>query len=848
MSQSFQLGDKITFFYGRNESGKSTIFNSIYSMLYGFKPASRDKHPYVNWQANEINFSSKIVNNEELFEAERSLKSAPKLNLTDISKNSIQSFRNEKLPFIATVSDRMFESVFYLTAETLNSIEQDTWENVQEQLIFNYGTDYLKNVNVVLAELENEINSIWRNDKRGNPQMSVLQSEINELKKEKLRLELLYEERNTDVEMLKHLTSKIDDLLVLKKSINEQLRAIREWRPYKDLNDKIEELSRRIYKAESFKQLPEQILYQFDQSSTKLADIEVRAEKLLEKIEQLKQNLVPISETDVKLLELNAIRNELENGVQGYEAKDHEIHRIIDERMRLNDKIVANYQLLFNKELSLEEKNNLKGVQVLDLITLVQKIAEGEQKNQEIIQNENANLKSNNLLVIAIGSIGIVFSILGGMLPTIEILTWPGLLMIGYAIASFLPIRSRKPQSLVDVSEFHDKIKQATNGIPLPEYVFRDNDQRFFTKLEQLIALIIDETILENKLEQMAIEKKNDEDRLIALMNMPNVDFTRGVRLTIQLILAQLEGVNKRVSEEASKLKEISQYEEQYQTELNHLKAIKVSHESLIHCINEFGDGDFSFGLKQIEINRDLIQSIKLYRSELENFEVDLEQLKLLEALDYEQLEAQFEEISELEKSLLTEKTKLTSEVENFKQQFNLDVIISDILSKQQEYNALSKKRDLLMISYEILKWTDEKFRIENQPNIIQRVSELLSEMTGGKYEQVLLQEENQKYELIFRVGGELLPATLAFSKGTKQQLFLAYRIAVIEALDPEGNLPLVLDEALINWDQERFDKTMNLLSRLTDKRQIIGFTCHLDLANRLKNLESVRVIEVENE
>lgn len=848
VSQSFQLGEKITFFYGRNESGKSTIFNSIYSLLYGFKPANREKHPYVNWQQNEINFSSEISNNGELFEVERSLKSAPKLNLTDFSKNSIQSYRNERLPFITNVSDKMFESVFYLTADTLNSIEQDTWENVQEQLIFNYGSDYLRNVNEVLNQLDKEISSIWRKDKRGNPQMSVVLSEINELKKEKSRLEQLYEERNADIERLKQLSNKIETLSNQKKTINEQLRDIRTWRPYKDLNDKIEELSRRIYKAEMFDALPDQILNQYDQSLAKLSELKARVESLKERIEQLKRNLSPLNESDIKLLELNEVRNEIESGVAIYEAKDHEIHRIIDERMRLNDKIAANYQMLFNKELTPEDKRNLKGVQVLDLITLVQKIAEGEQKNQEIIQNEKTDVKSNKLIMLTVGIIGVIFTALGWLIPTMKVLSWPGLLMIGYAIASLIPLGSKKQHIRVDLSDLYTKINQSTNGITLPEYVYRDSDQRFFTRLEQLIALVIDETVLESKLEQMAVEKKNDEDKLIGLMRMPNVDFTRGVRLTIQLILTQLEALNKRVSEETSKNREIAQYEEQLQQELGRYDAERNSHDVLVAMIRDFGDGDLNFGLKQIESNREVTQTIKIYRSELSNYDVDLEKLKLLEVYDYDLLEEQLDEVSELEKSLLTEKAKLTTEIENFKQQFNLEEVISNILSKQLEYDTLTKKRDLLMISYELLKWTDEKFRIENQPNIIQRVSELLSDMTGGKYEQVLLQEENQKYELVFRVAGELLPASLAFSKGTKQQLFLAYRIAVIEALDPEGNLPLVLDEALINWDQDRFDNTMNVLSKLTEKRQIIGFTCHLDLANRLKNLQSVRVIEVENE
>jgi uncharacterized protein YhaN len=129
------------------------------------------------------------------------------------------------------------------------------------------------------------------------------------------------------------------------------------------------------------------------------------------------------------------------------------------------------------------------------------------------------------------------------------------------------------------------------------------------------------------------------------------------------------------------------------------------------------------------------------------------------------------------------------------------------------------------MVMAEILKYADDKFRRENQPDILNRVSGLMAAMTLGKYQKVLISEN---FELQFLVNNEVIPVSKAFSKGTLNQLFLAFRLAVIEMINKgKTPLPIVLDEAFVNWDDQRLAATYKVLEDFGKRHQIIILTCH---------------------
>ena len=107
-------------------------------------------------------------------------------------------------------------------------------------------------------------------------------------------------------------------------------------------------------------------------------------------------------------------------------------------------------------------------------------------------------------------------------------------------------------------------------------------------------------------------------------------------------------------------------------------------------------------------------------------------------------------------------------------------------------------------------------------PRISKRAQELFSRFTGGRYQKLALAED---LSLSTRTEAEdHLRAAGWRSDGTVDQLYLALRLAVAEALTPDA--PMVLDDALVRFDDERLAIAMDILKQLGEDKQVILFTC----------------------
>ena len=107
-------------------------------------------------------------------------------------------------------------------------------------------------------------------------------------------------------------------------------------------------------------------------------------------------------------------------------------------------------------------------------------------------------------------------------------------------------------------------------------------------------------------------------------------------------------------------------------------------------------------------------------------------------------------------------------------------------------------------------------------PRITRRAGDLLGRLTGGAYDRISIGEDLSILAARRSEGG--LRAVQWRSEGTMDQMYLALRLAVWEELSP--NSPLVLDDALIRFDQSRMEQALDVLSALGKTQQIILFTC----------------------
>jgi uncharacterized protein YhaN len=75
-------------------------------------------------------------------------------------------------------------------------------------------------------------------------------------------------------------------------------------------------------------------------------------------------------------------------------------------------------------------------------------------------------------------------------------------------------------------------------------------------------------------------------------------------------------------------------------------------------------------------------------------------------------------------------------------------------------------------------------------------------------------------------------------STGTREQVYLALRLAIVDHLDRGGErLPLFLDEAFVNWDPGRLERGLELLRGIAEQRQVFLFTCHPEIVERAERV-----------
>lgn len=124
-------------------------------------------------------------------------------------------------------------------------------------------------------------------------------------------------------------------------------------------------------------------------------------------------------------------------------------------------------------------------------------------------------------------------------------------------------------------------------------------------------------------------------------------------------------------------------------------------------------------------------------------------------------------------------------------------------------------------IALSALRVADDRVRSRFSPRITAEAGKILSRLTLGKYPSVQLSPEMQ---LSVRDGILQRPAA-AMSCGTVDQMYLALRLAMCRMLLPK-DAPLLLDDALVNFDNDRCNAALELLKEESGRRQVILFTC----------------------
>ena len=157
-----------------------------------------------------------------------------------------------------------------------------------------------------------------------------------------------------------------------------------------------------------------------------------------------------------------------------------------------------------------------------------------------------------------------------------------------------------------------------------------------------------------------------------------------------------------------------------------------------------------------------------------------------------------------------------------------------ELVRQQAEYDALQLSLDALQAANTTLQ---NRF----SPELGRRAAEIFANMTGSTWSHILLDRD---FHLSAESGSDPTRRSVQLlSAGTADQLYLAVRLAICEMiLPPEQNPPLILDDALLTFDDARLTTTLDYLTRLGAQRQILLFTCQGREAALLRGRPGVHI------
>ena len=153
----------------------------------------------------------------------------------------------------------------------------------------------------------------------------------------------------------------------------------------------------------------------------------------------------------------------------------------------------------------------------------------------------------------------------------------------------------------------------------------------------------------------------------------------------------------------------------------------------------------------------------------------------------------------------------------------------ADLQAQLEERQALHAQRqeeyDSIALAMEALNQANTTLQNRFSPALGEKAASIFTKLTGGKYNKVLLDRE---LAASAQESGTSVPREALFlSQGAADQLYLAVRLAICDMVLPkEKAIPLVLDDALTSFDDDRCAAALDYLMELSRERQILLFTC----------------------
>ena len=149
----------------------------------------------------------------------------------------------------------------------------------------------------------------------------------------------------------------------------------------------------------------------------------------------------------------------------------------------------------------------------------------------------------------------------------------------------------------------------------------------------------------------------------------------------------------------------------------------------------------------------------------------------------------------------------------------NAEIELENILDEEK---SLAEKTEIYRLSLDILETAYSKLKNSLIPNVTKRAYDIFSSVASNE---ILAIYTDEMFNSSVRVGNEFKDSKY-LSAATRDLLYLSLRMAVCDLVDTNEKVPVFLDDILAFFDDERAKRMSDVISAMSETRQIIMCTC----------------------
>ena len=876
---------------GPNEAGKTAFHQVLGAMLYGFHPANHADHAFAPWGGGNIEIRATVqVDGGEPMQVVRRLLKTPRGEVTQGER--IEKLDNRSLQPVNHIDRKVYSEVYAITLAQLAGLHDAAWETVQEQLIVGMGAQDLRSARAVAHGFREAGRKLWQPANRGKQRRRELQSELAELGRARLEAETRDKEVRRLDSQLSTLFLRLTELREERSDATQKLELTRELLPLKKRLQDLDALEERLGTRDALRDLPRDPVARDRELHDRVKRSKQRIEELSGSQEQVRLAAGSLSESELRTLGRASV-------LRALAAKAPLVHERIGRRGTLEREIAGLEGGLREAALPLlglwptgaidPETGELSPVdwgaagepfRSLQMSALRKRVtvAEAERRRCEDLQDRFRRVKGRTpartpfisrwaifLVVVAIGvllsgvfleeavvsSIGVVLLLPAGI---VLVRSWSRRSAAGQLRVSGLEEQDELRQRISDAESRERDAAAAARELLLP---LRLQESHLdvpsgtlvsdLSEIKDLFHLRHDRMMELGRLSDEEAALANEFDRLTPDLSL-SLPEDRGLALLeLGRTLQDLEERRIRVEEAGSEEGRLEAAVSEEQKEYDESSELR---ERFYESVKRAGEAPDASGLQRLaerlanlELHTGLRQELEKEVGELDSMRGRIREAEAAgedwrddperHARDEATLEAMAAETEEITKNI----GEIQERQSVLLAEDTLDLVDGQILHVQAVLRTVERERDLKLVFAHAVEEAEARFRAEHQPDLLRRAEEHLSTVTAGRYERILVGEvgDKQGFFLDAEHLPEPLPVAAPLSTSTREQVYLALRLAIVEHLDHETEpLPLLMDEVLVNWDPERRSRVLDLLEQVAPTRQIFLFTCHPHIAEEV--------------